>query len=97
LSTEVKEIFLRRMQDTVRGGRLFVKPGEKTHRVINRLEKFLQYHRSKAESHEGRVLRVELRGNMESSKPLTYHGLRYNYVQERMDQEQAKGFTEEQA
>lgn len=97
LSPEVKEVFLRRMRDTTRGGRLFVKPGEKTHRVINRLEKFLDYHRSKAETQEGRELRNELRENMELNKPLTYHGLRYNYVQERMHQEQGKGFTEEQA
>lgn len=96
LSPEARGIFERRLQETPRGGRLFVPVGEKTHRVVNRLEKFLAYHRHKIESTEGRQLRIDRRDEV-NSKPLTFHGLRYNYVQQRMNQEQERGFSEEQA
>lgn len=99
LSPEGRKVLQERMTNTPRGGRLFVPPGEKTHRIVNRLEKFLQYHRAKVETAEGAEQRTRLQqdkgGNQ--TKPLTYHGLRYNYVQERMDKELAKGFNEEQA
>src|SRR5690606_9961523 len=78
-----------------RGGRLFVPPGEKVHRVVNRMEKFLEYHRARVETAEGAEQRTKL--HQDGQKPLTFHGLRYNYVQERMDQEVTKGFTEDQA
>jgi len=96
LSPEAREIFERRLQETPRGGRLFVPVGEKTHRVVNRLEKFLAYHRHKIESQEGRQQRTDRRDEV-TSKPLTFHGLRYNYVQQQMNQEQERGFSEEQA
>jgi integrase/recombinase XerD len=38
-----------------------------------------------------------VRLQQDGAKPITYHGLRYNYVQERMAQQMAKGFNEEQA
>lgn len=94
LSPEGRQVLQERLANTPRGGRLFVDPGEKMHRVVNRMEKFLEYHRPKIESPNGSQ-RAKLQGA--GSKPLTFHGLRYNYVQQRMDQQMAKGFNQEQA
>lgn len=95
LSSQGRVVFERRLLTTARGGRLFIKPGEKTHRVVNRFEKFVEYHRGKVLTIEGENQRLDLRDG--SVRSLTFHGLRYGYVQDRMKQEIAKGFTHDQA
>lgn len=93
LSNEAKAVFERRKEIVARGGRLFTRRDEKVHQVENRCEKFLERHREKAETIYGRVLRM-YEGK---AAPLTFHGLRYAYVQERVREEMQKGFSYNQA
>lgn len=93
LSPQGRRIMESRIQGVPRGSRLFIRPGEKTHTAVNRIEKFLQNNRSQFESLEGRETRM-YKG---SPNTLTYHGLRYNYVQDRMQHEISKGVNETQA
>ncbi|MCY9732156.1 integrase domain-containing protein [Paenibacillus alvei] len=95
LSTEGRIIFERRLVLTNRGDRLFIQPGEKTHQVVNRMEKFVQHHRDKVVTGEGVDQRTDKRDG--SSRNLTFHGLRYNYVQDRMHQELEKGYSRDNA
>lgn len=97
LSAEAKEIFEARLKETPRGGRFFVRENEKTHSAINRFEKFLHRHREKIETNDGIALRTWESDGKTSVNELTFHGLRYNYVQERVQQEMDKGFSLEQA
>lgn len=97
ISKEGREIFENRLKDTPRGGRFFVHEGEKTHLAVNRFEKFLHRHREKIETNDGLELRTwELVGKTYINE-LTFHGLRYNYVQDRVQQELDKGFSLENA
>lgn len=97
LSPQAKEIFEKRMAETQRGGRLFVQQSEKTHEVINRFEKFLQNNRGKIETAEGRELRTWEKYGKTNTNELTFHGLRYCYIQGRMQQEIAKGLSWKEA
>lgn len=98
LSAEAREVFLRRLRDTPRGGRLFVPENRKTHEVVNELEKYLERHREQVETEEGVRLRTYMRvGEEERTHELTFHGLRYAYVQERIEQEMSRGKTFEEA
>jgi integrase len=97
LSKEARAIFEQRLASTPRGGRLFINQGEKTHMVVNRLEKFLEYHRGKVETSEGMIKRTYERNGEMKINELTYHGLRYMYVQDRMEQELENGLQEDQA
>lgn len=95
LSPEGRRIFERRLTITNRGERLFIRPGEKTHQVANRMQKFLQHHRDKVLTEEGVNRRIDRRDG--SDRNLTFHGLRYNYIQDRVSQELEKGFSIDQA
>ncbi|MDH6374908.1 site-specific recombinase XerD [Paenibacillus sp. PastF-3] len=95
LSASGKVIFERRLLNTERGERLFIRKGEKTHQVVNRMEKFIEHHRKKVVTEEGMKIRTDKRDG--SARELTFHGLRYNYVQERVDQELKRGFNLDQA
>jgi site-specific recombinase XerD len=93
LSAQGRQVMTNRIQDLPRGDRLFIRPGEKTHAAVNRVEKFLQNNRLPFETVEGR----ESRMYQGVSNALTYHGLRYNYVQDRVRQEMEKGYSKLQA
>lgn len=93
LSQEAREVFVRRLCDTPRGGRLFVPKSRKTHEVVNDMEKWLERHRERVKTEEGIRIRIHARGEHE----LTFHGLRYAYVQERVEHEMARGKTFEEA
>jgi len=93
LSSLGKRLMESRIQDVQRGGRLFIRPGEQTHAAVNRVEKFMQNNRQQFETAEGREIRM-YGGNPNA---LTYHGLRYNYVQNRVQQEIEKGYSTLQA
>lgn len=95
LSPEARRMFERRLAVTNRGDRLFVKSGEKAHQVINRMEKFVERHRDKVVTSDGVAKRVDLRDG--STRELTFHGLRYAYVQDRMASEIDRGRTWEEA
>ena len=93
LSAEGRKVMECRIKHIPRGERLFIRHNEKTHQAVNRMEKFLQNNREKFETVEGQ----ESRMYEGTSNTLTYHGLRYYYIQNRMQQEINKGFTKEQA
>ena len=97
LSQEAREVFQRRLQGTNRGYRLFVKSNEKVHEVINRIEKFVQNHRSAFETKEGIEQRTYERDGIICTNNATFHGLRYNYIQDRVQEEIDKGYNKEQA
>lgn len=90
LSAEVRDILTNRLQHTERGGRIFISKDEKAHHIVNQIEKHLERYRGLVETSEGRERRLNVKGEV---KPLTFHGLRYNYVQERMVEEITKGYT----
>lgn len=95
LSAEARRMFERRLAVTDRGDRVFVRSGEKAHQVINRMEKFVERHREKVVTSEGVEQRIDLRDG--STRELTFHGLRYAYVQERMATEIDRGRSWEEA
>jgi site-specific recombinase XerD len=76
------------MQATTRGGKVFVKEGEKVHHVTNRIQHFINHHREKIVTREGEQLRNDHRYG--TPRELTMHGLRYNYVQDRFETELSK-------
>lgn len=90
LSPEARSMLLERLPSIPRGSRVFVAGEEKAHKVVNRLEKYLERHRDAVTTSEGISSRITLK---DDTNPLTYHGLRYNYVQERMTAEQNKGLS----
>lgn len=93
LSAQGRQVMENRIQDVPRGDRLFIRPGEKTHAAVNRVEKFMQNNREQFETVEGQETRI-YEG---VANALTYHGLRYNYVQDRVQQEMEKGYSKLQA
>ncbi|AOZ94844.1 tyrosine-type recombinase/integrase [Paenibacillus crassostreae] len=95
ISPEGKAIFERRLVVTDRGNRLFIRTGERTHQVVNQMQKFVEYHRDKVKTVEGTETRLDKRDG--STRELTFHGLRYGYVQDRMREEVDRGFSRDQA
>lgn len=93
LSNEGREVLTQRLAEIERGNLVFVRENEKVHQAVNRCEKFLERHRDAVTTFEGREQRL-YEGK---SNELTFHGLRYGYVQDRMNEEMAKGYTYEQA
>ncbi|MBC9710398.1 MAG: tyrosine-type recombinase/integrase, partial [Enterococcus sp.] len=90
LSSEVRQILTTRLPHIARGGRLFVSEDEKAHQVVNRIEKHLERYRGTVETLEGALKRVDISNEV---NPLTFHGLRYSYVQDRMTDLQAQGLN----
>lgn len=91
LSPEAREVFERRMQETPRGGKLFIENGENTHHVVDRYEHYLNYHRNKIETKEGIKQRTWTKYGVTHQNEITWHGLRYGYAQERLSQELKAG------
>ncbi|MBE1556961.1 integrase domain-containing protein [Sporosarcina limicola] len=58
LSAQGRHVMESRIQNVPRGNRLFIRPGEKTHAAVNRVEKFLQNNRLQFETAEGRKNRM---------------------------------------
>jgi site-specific recombinase XerD len=87
VSPEAKAVLEKQLENVARGERMFVQQGEKAHQVISRWENWLDNHRSKAETLGGQQLRTWTDHNgLEIQNKITWHGLRYCYAQERMDQ-----------
>ncbi|MDH5164531.1 tyrosine-type recombinase/integrase [Heyndrickxia oleronia] len=97
VSMAARNVLEKKLRETPRGGRFFVRENEKTHRAVNRIEKFLYNNRKKIETQEGVELRTWQKDGVTHINELTFHGLRYAYVQDRVQQEIGKGFTAEQA
>ncbi len=89
LSPGAREVFIARLENTPRGHRLYIKPEEQTHKAVKRCEEWLNKARSSFETTEGRTLRT-WQGNI---KEITFHGLRYAYVQQRMAELTAAGLS----
>lgn len=87
LSDEGRRVLEYRIKNLERGGRLFIRPDEKTHVAVNRVEKFMQNNSKRFETTEGQINRM-YEGKYNT---LTYHGLRYNYIQSRMLEETENG------
>lgn len=90
LSPEVHQLLIDRLPNIERGGRLFIAEGEKAHQVVNRIEKHLERYRGAIETLEGATKRIDISNEV---NPLTFHGLRYSYVQDRMTDLQAGGLS----
>lgn len=90
---EAKAILQARLSQVKPGGLVFVAEDEKVHKVVQRYEKFLQKYRDTVTTKSGKELRT-YKGEVNE---LTFHGLRYFYVQSRMKEEMSKGFNYEQA
>ncbi|WP_034763687.1 phage integrase N-terminal domain-containing protein [Rossellomorea vietnamensis] len=99
LSPEGRQVLEVRVEITARGDKLFVQRNEKSHHAIDRIEQFNKNHRGKIESLVGRAQRTWTDRHQEKAytNNLTLHGLRYNYIQDRVQQEIDKGFNREQA
>ena len=93
LSEVARQMLEQRLSSVERGSKIFISSTEKTHHAINRVEKFLQNNREQFVTKEGQQKRMY----QGKTNTLTYHGLRYNYVQDRINQELAKGYNFEQA
>lgn len=93
LSAEARAVLAVKMAETARGRLLFVREGEKVHQAVGRYEKLLERHGVGVITPEGR----EKRCYNGKSNALTFHGLRYGYVQDRISEEMAKGLHFEQA
>lgn len=88
LSPEAREMLMQRLPSVERGSRVFLSKGTKAHEMVNRIEKHLERNRVHITTAEGVTRRLNVKGH---TNPLTFHGLRYNYVQARMQEEQARG------
>jgi integrase/recombinase XerD len=99
LSPEGRKVLEQRVASTSRGDRLFVQRNKKSHHAIDRIVQFNKNHREKFETQEGRMQRTWTDRHQEKAyvNRLTMHGMRYNYIQERVQQEADKGITKEQA
>ena len=93
LSDEARAVLAVKTAQIERGGLLFVREGEKVHEAVNRCEKLLERHRGDVTTQEGR----EQRMYEGKTNELTFHGLRYGYVQDRVAEEMAKGYNFEQS
>lgn len=88
VSPEAREMLMQRLPSVECGSRVFLSKGTKAHEMVNRIEKHLERNRVHITTAEGVTRRLNVKGH---TNPLTFHGLRYNYVQARMQEEQAKG------
>lgn len=93
LSPVAHQVMLRRVADLDSTDRLFVGEDEKTHEVVLRFENALAALRDRMTTDEGREKRTWNKEEMSIINPLTFHGLRYSYVQERMKDEMDKGYS----
>lgn len=78
----VKELYVK----TPPGEKVFVRSYEKTHEVIKKMQNYIYQNRANIRTSDD-----------ESSRRLTFHGLRHSYAQQRFDYYSNLGFNEKQA
>lgn len=93
LSIEAKKMFTRRLNDVPRGGHIFIKTNQKTHQAVNEYEQFLHRLSKRITTEEGILLRTYRKSSKNFINNITWHGLRYCYTQNRMQQLIQTGFT----
>lgn len=72
------------MEQTPRGQKLFVKPTDKTHLAMKRFQSFICYHRKTVQ-------------DADSTRPMTFHGLRHTCAAEWYRQAVSEGLNSYQA
>lgn len=97
LSDVAREVMIRRVATTQVSDRLFIPPHEKTHETVLRFENALAASRDRFVTSEGETLRTWHNGDEKVTNRLTFHGLRYCYVQQRMVDEMNRGYSWEVA
>jgi integrase len=93
LRPEAKEVLEKILPSVPRGHRVFVREGENVHQTVKDLQKFIINHRQQIETSEGIALRTYIHDEEEKIWPLSMHGLRYMYVQERIQEETDRGLS----
>lgn len=92
VSAAGRKVLEARLLTTARRESVFIQD-QKTHEAVEDIVKFIAKHRDHVVTRKGEKLRT-YKGK---TNKLTFHGLRYKYIQERMDQEKKKGRTEMEA
>ena len=96
LSNEAKDMFLTRLPLIRRGDKLFVEENQNTHNIVQDFERFLSRVRNQIKTKEGMAKRSYKKGQVIVVNNLTWHGLRYSYIQDRVRQLQTSGLTGEE-
>jgi len=81
LEGNARQILSKLVSKTPRGSKLFVRPGEKTHQVLENLEKFIRTHQP----------------HLRQQGKLTFHGLRHSYAQRKYREFRAQGLDDREA
>lgn len=95
LNDEAKAVLQSRLATVERGQKLFVRPDEKTHLAIQRVQNYLARNRDKFQNSVERLKMNENGSNV--TEGLTMHGLRHMYVREQFEAFKQEGYTENQA
>lgn len=93
LSAEARDMFINRLPTVRRGDKLFIDETQSTHNVVQNFEAFLSKVRGNIELEAGVLKRSYKKGSKTVVKSLTWHGLRYSYIQDRIRQLQTKGYS----
>lgn len=96
LSDEARNMFLNRLPIVQRGDKLFINDTQNTHNVVQSFEAFLSRVRGNIEIEGGVIKRSCKQGPTSVVKSLTWHGLRYSYIQDRVRQMMKSGLTAEE-
>lgn len=96
LSSEAAAMFQARLPLIQRGDKLFVNENQNTHSVVQGFEKFLSRVRGNIETNEGKSKRSYKKGNSTIVNNLTWHGLRYSYIQDRVRQLHSFGLANDE-
>lgn len=96
LSDEARSMLLQRLPFIQRVDKLFINENQSTHNVVQGFEAFLARVRGKIESKEGVTKRTYKKGPKTVIKSLTWHGLRYSYIQDRIRQLLKEGLSDDE-
>lgn len=91
INPQAMEVIKEIAKETPRANWCFVPDNKKAYNVTKSIQQFINYHRHKVETLEGKQLRTHL-SNGKVDK-LNHHGLRYLYAQRRIQQELEKGIS----
>lgn len=95
LRPEARKVLEKILPYVPRGHWVFAKAdeGENVHIAVKKLQSFLVKYRQAIETPEGIALRTYILEGQEKVWPLSMHGLRYCYAQERMKEERDRGLS----
>ena len=88
LTDESHKMLKERLLEVVRGQKLYIEKGEKTHLVIKQVQNFINRHRDKFQD-ENRN-----KGDEKIIQNTTFHGLRHTYAQEQYQQALERGLSD---